>query len=91
MRTRDVLRWNFAPWDMLVVAGIALAGFGLGVAEMTVDVLERAVDRWSMRKAHAIPRGGRVGPPEVAARTGASEPQGMRGYETRISKRGPVQ
>lgn len=45
MTTRDVLRWNFAPWDLLLVAGIALAGFGMGVLDVGAGMLERAVDK----------------------------------------------
>lgn len=47
MRTRDIVRWNFAPWDLLLVAGIALVGFGMGVLDVAVDALEGAVDRLS--------------------------------------------
>lgn len=48
-RTRDVLRWNFAPWDMLLVAGIAIAGFTMGVLDFGVIALERWIDRTARR------------------------------------------
>lgn len=41
MRTRDVLRWHFAPLDMLTIAGIALAGFFVGVFERVIDRMAR--------------------------------------------------
>lgn len=46
MTTRDVLRWNFAPLDMLVIAGIALAGFAVGVLDLAAARIERSIDRW---------------------------------------------
>lgn len=45
MRTRDIVRWNFAPWDLLLVAGIAMAGFGIGVLDVGIGVLERWIDK----------------------------------------------
>lgn len=44
MRTRDVLRWNFTPFDMLLISGIALAGFAVGVLDMAARRIERLID-----------------------------------------------
>lgn len=42
--TRDVLRWNFAPWDMLLIAGIALAGCATGMLDFASERIERWMD-----------------------------------------------
>lgn len=47
MTTRDVLRWNFAPLDMLLVSGIALAGFAVGCLEAAADGIGRLIDKAS--------------------------------------------
>lgn len=33
MNTRDVLKWNFAPFDLVCVIGLALAGLAWGVMD----------------------------------------------------------
>lgn len=44
MTTRDVLRWNFSPFDMLLIAGIALAGFAFGVLDVLSARAVRSID-----------------------------------------------
>lgn len=46
MTTRDVLRWNFAPWDMLVIAGVAIAGFAISMCDVARDGIEKRLDAW---------------------------------------------
>lgn len=31
--TRDIVKWNFAPWDLVCAIGIALAGLAWGVMD----------------------------------------------------------
>lgn len=85
MRTRDVLRWNFAPWDLLLVAGIALAGFALGVVDAAAEALERRVDGWAHSIERATYTAEGAGPPETVAETGAGESRVPRGFGDRIA------
>lgn len=49
MTTRDVLKWNFAPFDLLLVSGIALAGFAMGCLDAAAAGLEQLIDKVSNR------------------------------------------
>jgi hypothetical protein len=44
MRTRDVFRWNMSPRDLVLAAGIALAGALIVVMDAATMRLERWID-----------------------------------------------